>query len=94
MDSLLIGNNNHRQDEEHVGSLDKNDIEFKAIKLEKARTYAKKLLEFMLGEGCSTFVCSKVLQMERVCDKITKMCMAHVATTKHYDNKSIVMLND
>ena len=39
MDSLLLGNNNHDQDEEHIGLPNKNDIEFKAIKLEKKHVH-------------------------------------------------------
>jgi hypothetical protein len=66
------------QDEDFDGSTDKNDMERTTVQLAEARVAGQKLLDFMLGEGSSRFDCSELLQMERICDKLSTMCVAHV----------------
>ena len=50
-----------------------------------------KLLDLMVGEGSSSFACSKLLQLQQIYNKLFKMCLAHVITTKRFHIKSFVL---
>lgn len=72
-------------------SIDKNDTEPVPIDLVEARVCGQKLLDFMLGEGSESFTCSELLQMERICDKLSRMGVAPVTATQLSVIKSFVL---
>lgn len=77
--------------EQVVVSIDKNDTERVAVDLLEARVCGHKLLDFMLSQGSSSFACPELLLMERICDKLSRMGVAHVTATQPSDIKSFVL---
>ena len=88
---LQVQDSCQEDEEQDDGSMDTNDMERPTIQMIEARIASQKLLDFMVGEGSSSFTCSELLQMERICDKLSKMCLAHVTTTKQSDIESFVL---
>lgn len=89
----LVGED-HGEDEDPADeTTDKNDMERMTVNLVEARDAGQKLLEFIIGQGSESFACSELLQMERICDKLSRMCVAHLTATQQSDIKSF-MLHD
>lgn len=84
---------NHQEEDHEDEAVDKNNMERSTIQVVEARVAAQKCLDYMIGEGSSSFTCAELLQMERICDKFSKLCVAHVTCTKSSDIRSF-MLND
>ena len=52
---------------------------------------AKKLLDFIISEGLESFSCLELLQVECICDKLSRMCVAHMIATKKASIKSFML---
>ena len=88
----VASNDEHSsQDIECKATTDKNDMECKSVHLVEARVGAQKLLDFIIGEGSEIFSCSELLQVERICDKLSRMSVAHITDTKKSDIKSFML---
>ena len=53
-----------------------------ALKLKDAQAFGKDFVNFILKNGSQVFTTTKILQMNRVCDKLTKMYIAQLAYSK------------
>ena len=58
---------------------------------EASVTSAKKLLDFIISKGLESFSCSELLWVERICDKLSRMCVAHMIATKKADIKKFIL---
>lgn len=58
-----------------------DDAERVQVDLAEARVCAKKVLDFMLGQGSSSFDIHELLLMEKVCDKLSRLGVADVTAT-------------
>lgn len=52
---------------------------------------AHKLLYFIMGEGSRNLSCLELLQMEHICNKLSRMCFSHIIATKIYDIKIFIL---
>ena len=52
---------------------------------------AKKLLDFIIGKGSKKFPCAELLQVEHICDYLSRMCVAHMTTTRKSNIKSFLL---
>ena len=67
-----------------------NDMECNVVHLVEACVGAHNLLDFIVGEGSETFSCVELLQVEHICDKLSRMCVAHIIATRTYDQELCV----
>ena len=68
--------------------VDVSDIETKIFKLKDAQAFGRDIFNFMPGSGSQVFITTKILQMNRICDKLTKMHIAQLASSKQSDIRS------
>jgi hypothetical protein len=73
-------------DEDSLVILDSNDIEPKVVETVDAQYSIKEVLSFMASQGSQGFIATKLLMMERFYDKLTKIGIVHLTSTKHYHN--------
>jgi hypothetical protein len=73
--------------------VDVNDIETKIFKLKDAQAFGRDFVNFMLGSGSRVFTTTEILQMNRICDKLTKMHFAQLASSKQSDIRSFFTSN-
>ena len=66
-------------------------MECKVVHLVEACVGAHKLLNFIIGEGSESFSCAQLLQVECICDKLFRMCVAHIIATSKYDIRSFML---
>jgi hypothetical protein len=52
---------------------------------------AKKLWHFIISEGLESYSCLKSLQVEHICDTLSRVCLAHIIATKKFDIKSFML---
>lgn len=91
---VLLQVEKHCQDEDQDnGSMDMNYIEYIKIKWIEACVACQKLLDFIIGEGSSSFMHSELLQMEWISDKLSKMYAAQVIATKYSKGGSFSLQN-
>ena len=92
IEGLVAGDDEHFDpNEEPNATTNKNDMEFKSIHLVESRVSAKKLLHFILSEGLESFSCPELLQVEQICDKLSRMCVAHITATKKSHIKNFML---
>jgi hypothetical protein len=68
-----------------------NDIEPKIVKMGDAQNSANDVLSFMASQGSQGFTIEQLLMMERICDKLTSIGVAHLTSTKKCDIRSFLM---
>ena len=80
------------QDGEHVLDsmevdpliVDSSGDESKVVKLSDAQKYAEDVLNFMTSQGSNIFNTLELLGMEKFNDKLIKIGVAHLTSTKYY----------
>ena len=70
-----------------------NDIHCKVWKLKHAQAFCRIFVNFMSGSGSQVFTTTKILQMNRICEKLTKMYIAELASNKKNDIQSFFTSN-
>ena len=64
---------------------DVNDIEHKVLKQKDAQAFGRDFSNFMLGSGSQVFTTIEILQINRICNKPTKMHIAQLVSSKQSD---------
>ena len=91
IEGFVASNDEHFDlDEEPNATTNKNDMECKTIHLVEACVSAKKLLNYIISKGSTSFYYSELLQVEHICHKLSRMCLAYITTTKKFDIKSLM----
>jgi hypothetical protein len=88
---VKIDNNvNDYMDEDSILIINSNNIESKVVKIGDAQNSAKEVLSFMASHDSQGFITTKLLMMERICDKLTSIGVAHFTSTKQCDIRSFL----
>ena len=67
-------------------------MEGKSNHLVEAHVSAKKLLHFIISEGLDFILFYlRLLQVEHICDTLSRMCIAHIIATKNSNIKSFML---
>lgn len=74
--------------------VDSSDDESKVVKLSDAQKYTKDVLNFMASQGSQIFNTTELLAMEKIHDKLIRIGVAHLASTKQCDIRSFFVSNE
>ena len=73
---------------------DSNDVESKVVKLSDAQKFVKDVLNFMVGQGSQIFNTMELLGMEKIHDKLIRIGVAHLTSTKQCDIRSFFVSSE
>ena len=73
---------------------DSNDVESKVVKLSDAQKYVKDVLNFMASQGSQIFNTMELLGMEKIHDKLIRIGVAHLTSTKQCDIRSFFVSSE
>jgi 3,4-dihydroxy-2-butanone 4-phosphate synthase len=79
-------------DDDSIVIVDSNNIEPKVVEITHAQYSTKDVLNFMESQGSQGFITTKLLMMERICNKFTKIGIVHLTSTKQCDIRSFFCL--
>ena len=74
--------------------VDSSDDESKVVKLSDAQKYAKDVLNFMASQGSQIFSTHELLEMEKIHDKLIRIGVAHLTSTKQCDIRSFFVSSE
>ena len=92
----LVQDGEHVLDSMEVDPLivDSSDDESKVVKLSDAQKYAKDVLNFMASQGSQIFNTLELLGMEKSHDKLIRIGVAHLTSTKQCDIRSFFVSSE
>ena len=73
---------------------DSNDVESKAMKLSDAQKYVKNVVNFKSSQGSQIFNTMELLGMEKIHDKLIRIGVAHLTSTKQYAIRSFFVSSE
>jgi hypothetical protein len=68
-------------DEDYTVRVDSNSNEPHVVKIAIVQNFTKEVLSFMESQKTQGFTTTKLLMMERICDELTKIGVAHLSST-------------
>ncbi len=74
--------------------VDSSDDESKVVKLSDAQKYTKDVLNFMASQGSQIFNTQELLGMEKIHDKLIRIGVAHLTSTKQCDIRSFFVSSE
>ena len=60
----------------------------------EAHVGAHKLLDIIIGEGVESISFVELLQVEQICDKLSRMCVAHITATRKSNTRALCCMVD
>jgi hypothetical protein len=61
------------------------------VKIGDVQSSTKEVLSFMASHGSQGFTTTELLMMERICDKLISIGIAHLTSTKQCDIRSFLL---
>ena len=74
--------------------VDSRDNESKVVKRSDAQKYAEDVLNFMASQGSQILSTPELLEMEKIHDKLIKINIAHLTSTKQCDIRSFFVTSE
>src|ERR1700736_2563972 len=74
--------------------VDSSDDESKVVKLSDAQKYTKDILNFMASQGSQIFSTHELLEMEKIHDKLIRIGVAHLISTKECDIRTFFVSSE